>query len=93
MTDPAGKTGLKRIFTDQGIVYREQNPDHTLIHKIIGGTLEYDVADTSSWVKIQGTKAQPCYMDGVRMPFIYIHPASGQVETSLSNIPGVLPVP
>jgi hypothetical protein len=94
ITDSTGKTVLKRVFTDKPVTYEELNSDQTKqLHNIEGQKLVYDTVDTNGWVKIEGTPAMPVNVDNVRTPFVYIHPATGQLETSLSNLPGVLNVP
>jgi hypothetical protein len=91
LTDPTGKTGLNRVFTDKSIIYEEWNHDKTQrLHHIVGQTLDYDAADGDGWAKIKGTPANPCRVDGMPMPFVYIHPITGQVEASISTRPGVL---
>jgi hypothetical protein len=90
-TDTTGQTVLKRVFTDRTIVYTEKdrNNDQT-VHTIIGQTLDYNTVDGNGWVKIQGTPAVPVNVDGLRTPFVYVHPRTGQLKTSLSTTPGVL---
>jgi len=91
MTDAAGKTALKRVFTDQGIVYKEENFDRSkTLHTIVGRTLNYDTVDENGWVKIEGAPGMPVNVDNVRMPFVYVHPVTGQIDTSLSTTPGIL---
>ena len=95
MTSQAtGKTDLKSVYTDKAFNYTEKdrNNDKT-IHTITGQTLNYDTVDTNGWVKIEGTPAMPVNMDNARVPYVYIHPLTGKVETSISNIPGILRVP
>ncbi len=90
ITDAAGKPDLKRVFTDKPIKYTEKDGsnDKTL-HTVVGGKLDYDATD-GGWVKIEETPAQPCYLDGVRMPEVLVHPATGRIDTSISTTPGVL---
>jgi hypothetical protein len=91
MTDTDGNTALKRVFTDQGIVYKEENSDHSkILHTIVGRTLNYDTIDGNGWVKIEGSPGMPVNVDNVRMPFVYVHPVTGQIDTSLSATPGIL---
>lgn len=91
MTDPFGKTALKRVFTDQGIVYKEENSDRSqTLHTIVGRTLDYDTVDGNGWVKIEGTPGMPVNLDNARVPFVYVHPVTGSIETSLSTQPGIL---
>ncbi|MHC4951186.1 MAG: hypothetical protein ACYTEU_09420, partial [Planctomycetota bacterium] len=93
MTNSAGESELKRVFTDKSIVYKEQNASRSkTLHTIIGQTLEYDTVDGNGWVKIEGTPAMPVNVDGARMPFVYVHPITGEVETKLSTTPGVFKV-
>ena len=91
LTDSTGKPALKRVFTDKPITYEEWNSDKTKrLHYIVGQTLDYDAVDGEGWAKIEGTPANPCRVDGMPMPFVYIHPITGQVEASISTRPGVL---
>ncbi|MEN8126383.1 MAG: hypothetical protein ABFR90_01100 [Planctomycetota bacterium] len=91
MTDPAGETALKRVFTDRPIAYEELNHDRTQrLRHIVGGMLDYDTTDGNGWLRIEGTPDQPCRVDGAPMQFVYIHPLTGQVEASLSTTPGLL---
>jgi hypothetical protein len=89
--DTTGQTVLKRVFTDRGIVYieKDRNNDKT-VHTIIGKTFDYNAIDGNGWVKIEGTPAAPVNVDGLRTPFVYVHPITGQLKTSLSTTPGVL---
>ncbi|MCI0500057.1 MAG: hypothetical protein L0Y36_10355, partial [Planctomycetales bacterium] len=44
--DPTGRTVLKRIFTDRGIIYRENSADQSkTLHELIGQTLDYDALE------------------------------------------------
>ncbi|MBP8605033.1 MAG: hypothetical protein KBI46_04210 [Phycisphaerae bacterium] len=89
--DSAGRTMLAKVFTNQGIVYRENNADQTkTLHELIGQTLDYDAQAGGGWLIINGTEANPCRLDGARVPAIRYNLATGQIETSLSTIPGVL---
>ena len=89
MTHSDGKTALKRVFTEKPITYEEWNGDRTTrLHHIVGGRLDYDTTD-NGWVIIEETPAVPCKLDGVRMPRVLVHPATGQIETSISTMPGI----
>jgi hypothetical protein len=89
--DAAGRTVLEKVFTDQGIIYRENNADQTeTLHELIGQTLNYDAQGAAGWLAISGTDANPCSVDGSRVPAIRYNLNTGQLETSLSTIPGVL---
>jgi len=90
MTDGAGKPKLKSIFTDKPINYTEKDINGKTLHTITGQKLEYDVVNTNGWVKIEGTPGMPVNVDNVRVPFVYVNPNTGQVDTSLSTTPGIL---
>ena len=85
-----GETAIKRVFTDKPITYEELSSDKKQVHNIVGQTLVYDTVDTDGWVRIEGTPAVPVEVDNVRVPFVYLHPFTGQVDTSLSTAPGIL---
>lgn len=90
-TDSVGRTILAKVFTNQGIVYRENNADQTkTLHELIGQTLEYDAETGGGWLTVSGTEANPCRIDGARVPAVRYNLTTGQIETSLSTIPGVL---
>jgi hypothetical protein len=91
ITDADGKTVLKRVFTDKPITYEQWNGDKTKrLHNIDGQRLVYDTVETNGWVKIEGTPSMPVNLDNARVPFVYVHPVTGKVETSLSTQPGIL---
>ncbi|OQY05092.1 MAG: hypothetical protein B6I25_06175 [Planctomycetales bacterium 4572_13] len=82
---------VKKVFTDKPIIYEEWNNDMTKrLHYIVGQSLDYDAVDGNGWMKISGTPAVPCNVDGARMPEIFIHPVTGQIKASISTMPGVL---
>lgn len=83
--------GLQRISTDKAIIYEEWNSDKTeRQHYIIGQTLDYDATDENGWMKIAGTPAAPCNVDGARMPEVYVHPVTGAIKAAISTRPGIL---
>lgn len=82
---------LKKVFTDKSIIYEEWNSDMTKrLHYIIGQTLDYDAVDGDGWMKISGTPAVPCNVDGARMPEVLVHPVTGEIKASISTTPGIL---
>ena len=86
-----GADGVKKVFTDKSIIFEEWDGGKTKrLHHITGQTLDYDVVDGDGWMKIEGTPAVPCYLDGARMPEVRVHPVTGEIETSISATPGVL---
>lgn len=86
-----GAAGIKKVFTDRSIIYEEWDSDMTKrLHYIVGQTLDYDATDGDGWMKIKGTPAVPCNVDGARMPEVFVHPVSGQIKASISTRPGIL---
>jgi len=86
-----GKTVLKGISTDKGVNYEEWNGDKTKrLHYVNGQTLYYDTGDGDGWIKIKGTPAVSCNVDGFRTPEAFVHSVTGEIKTSLSTTPGVL---
>ena len=82
---------VKKVFTDKSIIYEEWNGDMTKrLHYIVGQTLDYDTVDGGGWMKISGTPAVPCNVDGARMPEVFVHPVTGEIKASISTTPGVL---
>ena len=86
-----GAGEVKKVFTDKSIVFEEWNGDMSnRLHHITGQTLDYDTVDGDGWMKISGTPAVPCYLDGARMPEVRVHPVTGDIDTSISTTPGIL---
>ena len=82
---------VKKVFTDKSIIYEEWNGDMTKrLHYIVGQTLDYDTVDGGGWMKISGTSAVPCNVDGARMQEVFVHPVTGEIKASISTTPGVL---
>ena len=82
---------VKKVFTDKSIIYEEWNGDMTKrLHYIVGQTLDYDTVDGGGWMKISGTPAVPCNVDGARMPEVFVHPVTGEIKASISTMPGIL---
>ena len=82
---------VKKVFTDKSIIYEEWNGDMTKrLHYIVGQTLDYDTVDGGGWMKISGTPAVPCNVDGARMPEVFVHPVTGEIKASISTTPGIL---
>ncbi|MHC5142627.1 MAG: hypothetical protein ACYSOY_03395, partial [Planctomycetota bacterium] len=82
---------VKKVFTEKSIIYEEWNGDMTKrLHYIVGQTLDYDTVDGGGWMKISGTPAVPCNVDGARMPEVFVHPVTGEIKASISTTPGVL---
>lgn len=88
--DAAGKTVLKRAFTDKGITFRELNADRSkVLNEIMGHTLDYSPVDGSNWVRVSGTPAVPVYLNGGRVPSVFVNVDTGKIETSLSKVPSI----
>ncbi|MBN2512852.1 MAG: hypothetical protein JXB18_07950 [Sedimentisphaerales bacterium] len=83
--DAAGRTILSELLAEGGI-YLEQVGQHVLA----GQKLRYTGAD--GWVHIEGTDAQPCFVDGVKVPVVDYNLQTGQLKTRLSTTPGAIPV-
>ena len=82
---------VKKVFTDKSIIYEEWNRDMMKrLHYIVGQSLDYDAVDGDGWMKISGTPAVPCNVDGARMPEVFVHPVTGEIKASISTMPGVL---
>jgi hypothetical protein len=85
---------IKKVFTDKSIIYEEWNGDMTKrLHYIVGQTLDYDAVDGNGWMKISGTPAVPCNVDGARMSEVLVHPVTGEIDASISTMPGILKTP
>jgi len=86
-----GAAEVKKVFTDKSIIYEEWNSDMTKrLHYIVGQTLDYDTVDGDGWMKISGTSAVPCNVDGAKMPEVLVHPVTGEIKASISTRPGML---
>jgi hypothetical protein len=82
---------VKKVFTDRSIIYEEWDSDMTKrLHYIVGQTLDYDTIDGGGWMKISGTPAVPCNVDGARMSEVFVHPVTGEIKASISTTPGIL---
>lgn len=82
---------LRHIFTDQGITCEQYNADKSQrLHNITGQSLKYDVDTNQNWLTIRGSESNPCYADGLRTDRAYINLETGDVQTSLSTLPGVI---
>ena len=82
---------VNKVFTDKSIIYEVWNGDMTKrLHYIVGQTLDYDRVKGGGWMKIEGTLAVPCNVDGSRMPQVFVHPVTGQIKASISTTPGIL---
>ena len=82
---------IKKVFTDKSIIYEEWNNDMTKrLHYIVGQSLDYDAVDGDGWMKIAGTPAVPCNVDGARMQEVLVHPVTGEIKASISTTPGIL---
>ena len=90
ITSSDGKPELKRVFSDMPVRYTEKDINEKTVHTITGQKLEYDPVKTNGWVKIEGTPGMPVNVDNFRAPFVYVNPATGQLNTSLSTTPGIL---
>ena len=83
--------GIKKVYTDKSIIYEEWNGDMTeRQHYIDGQTLDYDTVKGDGWIKIKGTPAVPCNVDGWRTPEVLVHPVTGEIKASISTSPGIL---
>ena len=88
VTDPNGKTAVKRVFTDKPIDYMEKDGNNEkVLHKITGGKLDYNA---DGWMKITGTPAMPCRVDGMRTQEVLVNPLTGEIDTTISTTPGLL---
>lgn len=83
--DATDRTVLSELLAEGGI-YLEQVGQHVLA----GQKLRYTGAD--GWVHIEGTDAQPCFVDGVKVPVVDYNMQTGQLKTRLSTTPGAIPV-
>jgi hypothetical protein len=83
--DATDRTVLSELLAEGGI-YLEQVGQHVLA----GQKLRYTGAD--GWVHIEGTDAQPCFVDGVKVPVVDYNLQTGQLKTRLSTTPGAIPV-
>ncbi len=82
---------IKKVFTDKSIIYEEWDSDMTKrLHYIVGQSLDYDAVDGDGWMKILGTPAVPCNVDGARMQEVFVHPVTGEIKASISTRPGLL---
>jgi len=82
---------VEKVFTEKPIIYEEWNSDMTKReHYIIGQSLDYDAVEGDGWMKIAGTPAVPCNVDGARMPEVFVHPVTGDIKASISTRPGIL---
>ena len=82
---------VKKVFTDKSIIYEEWNSDMTKrLHYIVEQTLDYDTVDGGGWMRISGTPAVSCNVDGARMPEVFVHPVTGEIKASISTTPGIL---
>ncbi len=86
--DSAGGVLLGSVNTDKGI-YFEQKDKYILV----GQTLKYDALSDVGWLTITGSEAMPAMVNNARVPAIRYNVNTGQLETSLSTVPGVLSVP
>ncbi|MHC5095012.1 MAG: hypothetical protein ACYSOU_02735 [Planctomycetota bacterium] len=85
---------IKKVFTDKSIIYEEWNSDMTKrLHYIVGQTLDYDAVDGDGWMKISGTPAVPCNVDGARMSEVLVNPVTGEIDASISTTPGIMKTP
>ncbi|MCE5186988.1 MAG: hypothetical protein LLF76_12775 [Planctomycetaceae bacterium] len=89
MKDPAGKIVVKRAYTDTGITFRELDSDQSkTLNEMIGQSLDYNPVE-GGWLKIIGSPAVPCFLNGARVPSIFVNVDTGRIETSLSTVPSV----
>lgn len=88
--DAAGRIVLKRAFTGQGIAFKEMNADQSqTLNEMVGQSLDYNPIEGNGWLKIAGSPAVPCFLNGVRVPSVFVNVDTGKIETSLSTVPGV----
>jgi hypothetical protein len=88
--DSSGRIVLKRAFTDQGITFRELNKDQSqTLNEMVGQSLDYNPMGGNGWLKISGSTAVPCYLNGARVPSVFVNIETGAIETSLSTVPSV----
>lgn len=83
--DAVERTVLSELLAEGGI-YLEQVGQHVLA----GQKLRY--TGTDGWVHIEGNEAQPCFVDGVKVPVVDYNLQTGQLKTQLSTSPGAIPV-
>jgi hypothetical protein len=86
--DSAGNVLLGSVNTDKGI-YFEQKEKYILV----GQTLTYDALSDVGWLTITGSEAMPAMVNRARVPVIRYNVNTGQLQTSLSAVPGVLNIP
>ena len=92
--DAAGKPVIGRIYTNQGITYKELNSDRTqILRELIGQTLNYDATKDAGWLTITGSEAMPAMVNNTRVPAIRYNVNTGRIQTSISSMPGVLGTP
>ncbi len=90
ITDSMGKTSLGHVYTDKGITFTEKAENNKdIIHTLVGQTLDYNPGENVGWLKITGSESNPAMINGARVPEIYLNVNTGQIETSLSRIPGI----
>ncbi len=90
-SDLTGQTSLGRVYTDKGISYIEKAGNNTdIIHEMVGRELEYDAMSDVGWLTITGSESMPVMLDKARVPAIRYNVNTGQIQTSLSQNPGIL---
>jgi hypothetical protein len=88
--DSAGKTVVRRAFTDKGITFRELNNDRSkVLNEVIGHSLDYSPVEGSNWLRVSGSPAVPVYLNGARVPSVFVNVDTGKIETSLSKVPSI----
>lgn len=87
--EDAGRTVVKRAFTDKGITFRELTADRRVLNEVIGHSLDYSPVDGANWLRINGTPAVPAFLNKVRVPSVFINVDTGKIETSLSKVPSI----
>lgn len=93
-TDAAGKPMIQRISTDKGIAYIEMDKDkEKILRSLIGQTLIYDAVNDVGWLTITGSEAMPAMVNNARVPVIRYNVNTGQLQTELSTVPGVMNLP
>ncbi|MHC4551358.1 MAG: hypothetical protein ACYSUT_01135 [Planctomycetota bacterium] len=91
LSNSDGGLELKNIFTDKGIIFTEKDRFNKKVTSLFAGqTLKYDVYSDIGWLTITGTDANPCFVNGVRVPKIRYNINTGQLDAAISTTPGII---